>query len=236
MAYLLDGIVVGLFVLMVWMGVKNGFIKTISSVLSFVLALVLAALLAAPAASLAYDVLVEPKVLSSFGEEVQPGVEVTPQQVDEAVSQMPAFVTDLLKNIGITSGQQVLDQVEEGSVGTAQSIADQVVAPTAKAVLEPICSLVLFLVLHFVLGWLLRTLNLLAKIPLVKQANKALGVVAGAIQGLLWACFAVSLMDVLAATGLFSFLTPQVLESTLVVHWLTTVSPLGSALQSFIVS
>ena len=36
MAYLLDGIVLGLFALMVYTGIKGGFIKTISGVLTFV--------------------------------------------------------------------------------------------------------------------------------------------------------------------------------------------------------
>ncbi len=233
MAYLLDGILIVLFALMVYSGIKQGFIRTISGVLTFVLALILSALLAAPAASLAYDVLVEPKVLSSFGEDVESDG-ITAAEVDEAIRQMPPFVTDLLVKNGITTGEQVLDKVDEDASSPAQSIADQVVAPTAKAVLEPICSLILFVVLQFILGWLMRTLNLLAKIPVVKQANKALGVVAGVIKGLLWVFFAVSVMDVLAASGLLSFLTPQVMESTYLVEWLTAFNPLGSTLQSFV--
>ena len=235
MAYLLDGFLIVLFALTVLSGIKRGFIKTISGVLTFVLALVLSALLAAPAASLTYDLLVEPKVLSSFGEEVE-AEGLTAAQVDDALSQMPSFVTDLLSQNGITTGEQVLDKVDEDSASPAQNIADQVVAPTAKAVLQPICSLVLFIVLQFLLGWLLRALNLLAKIPLVKQANKALGVVAGVVQGLLWVFFAVSVMDALAASGLLSFLTPQVMESTYLASWLTTFNPLGSALQAFALS
>ena len=234
MAYLLDGIVLGLFALMVYTGIKGGFIKTISGVLTFVLALLLSAFLAAPAASLTYDLFVEPQVLSSFGEETQVG-ELTADQVSDAMNTLPPFVTNQLVKQGITSGEQVLEQVDEESPSLAQSISDEVVAPTVMAVLEPICSLVLFFVLQFILGWLMRTLNLLTKIPVLKQANKALGIVAGIIKGVLWAFFAVSLIDVLAASGLFTFLTPEVVESTLLVAWMATISPLGSALQAFLI-
>lgn len=235
MAYLLDGILIVLFALMVLSGIKRGFIKTISGVLSFVLALILSALLAAPAASLVYDAFVEPKVLSSFGEDAEAG-EITADQVNDALAEMPPFVIEQLNNHGITTGQQVLDRVDEKPESMAQGIADQVVAPTAKAVLEPICSLLLFILLNFVLGWIFRALNLLAKFPLVKQANKLLGVVAGVAQGLLWVFFAVSVMDVLASTGLFTALTPEVLDSTHIVAWITGFNPLGSALQSFVIS
>lgn len=235
MAYLLDGIVLGIFALMVFLGIKRGFIKTISGVLSFVLALILSSLLAAPAASLAYNVIIEPKVLSSFGEDVEAG-EVTAADVNEALGEMPAFVTDQLSNQGITNGEQVLDKVDEGSTSIAQSISDQVVAPTAKAVLEPICSLILFIVLRFVLGWALKALNLLAKIPGIKQVNKVLGVIAGVVQGLLWVFFAVFVMDVLASTGLFSSLTAETIESTILIEWLTAINPMGSAFQSFLIS
>lgn len=233
MAYLLDGIVLGLFALMVYTGIKNGFIKTISSVLTFVLALLLSALLAAPAASLTYDLFVEPQVLSSFGEETKVG-DLTAEQVSDAMNKLPPFVTNQLVNQGITTGEQVLEQVDEQSPSLAQSVSDEVVAPTVMAVLEPICSLVLFFVLQFVLGWVMRALNLLTKIPVLKQANKALGVVAGILKGVLWAFFAVSLIDVLAASGLFTFLTPQVVESTMLVAWLATISPLGSTMQAFL--
>lgn len=232
MAYLLDGLLLLIFAWMVMMGIRRGFVRTISAVLSFVLALILSSVLAAPAASLAYDTLVEPKVLSSFGEEAEEGI--TADQVNDALGQMPAFVTDQLKNQGFLSGEQVLNEVEDKSISVAQGISDQVVAPTVKVVLEPICSLVLFIVLHFLLGWLLRVLNLLTKIPGIKQANKVLGVVAGVLQGLLWVFFTVTLMDVLAATGLFSFLTPEVIEASLLVDLLTAINPLGSAIQSFL--
>ena len=47
MAYLLDVIALALFALMVFLGYRRGFIRTVSGVLSFVLALVLSSMLAA---------------------------------------------------------------------------------------------------------------------------------------------------------------------------------------------
>ena len=40
-------------------------------------------------------------------------------------------------------------------------------------------------------------------------------------------------MDVLASTGLFSFLSAEIIESTLLVEWLTAINPMGSAFQAF---
>jgi len=133
------------------------------------------------------------------------------------------------QNLG--NGEAVLEQAGDGKTTLAQSVSDKVVAPKIKPVLELICSVILFLVLLFVLGWLLRVLGLLAKIPGIKKVNKWLGVVAGVAQGLLWVFFAVQIIDILAATGWISWLTPEVVDSTLLVSWLDSVSPMGAALK-----
>ena len=227
MAYVLDLILVGLFALMVFMGIKRGFIKTIAGVVTFILALVLSAVLAAPTASLVYDAFIEPKVISAFGEEVKG--DLTAAQVDEALAEMPAFITDRLGN-----GEEVLEQADDASESMAQSISDQVIAPTAKKILEPICSLLLFIVLRIIIGLILRALDLLAKIPGLKQLNKALGIVAGVVQGILWMFVAVAVMDVLAAMGLF--VTEEMLNSSILVPVLTSINPMGSILQAFVQS
>ena len=235
MAYLLDGIILGLFLLMVYLGVKRGFLKTLTGVLSFVLTLLLTSLLAAPTASLAYDLFIEPTVLSSFGEEAQTG-QLTPEQMTAALNEMPSFVRGQLIRQNLVTGEAVLNQVEGTPPSAAQAVSDQVIAPATKTVMEPVCSLILFLLLNPLVGWALKVLNILTKIPGIKQVNKTLGVVAGVAQGITWVFFAVLLIDVLASAGWIATLTPQVVEESLLVNWLTTINPMGSTIADLFVA
>lgn len=234
MAYLLDGVILGLFLLMVYLGVKRGFLKTLTGVLSFVLALLLTSLLAAPTASLAYNLFIEPAVLSSFGEEAQTG-QVTPEQMTAALNEMPSFVRGQLIRQNLVSGEAVLNQVEGEPASAAEAVSQQVIAPATKTVLEPVCSLILFLLLHPVMSWALKALNLLTKIPGIKQVNKSLGVVAGVAQGITWVFFAVLLIDVFAAAGVIATLTPQVVDQSVLVSWLVSINPMGSTVAKLFV-
>ena len=66
----------------------------------------------------------------------------------------------------------------------------------------------------------LRALDVVAKLPVLKQLNGLLGVAAGAVQGLLWVLFAVAALRLVADMGWIDALTPAVLEDTVLVRYL----------------
>ena len=97
-------------------------------------------------------------------------------------------------------------------------------APLADAIapqtsLEPpvvrlMCSVVLFTLVYVLMAFLLRSLNIVAKIPLIKQLNKVLGLAVGTVSGVLWVLFAVGVLHTLAQVGWLTFLTPATMEKT----------------------
>ena len=234
MAYLIDGIIVALFALSVFVGYKRGFIKTIAGIVAFVAAAILALLLCGPVASLAYDNLVEPAVLESVTAD---GVGSMESRVDAALESMPGFVTNLLANSGIHTGADVLDRmdVSEGAASLAQQISVNVVKPIALPLLELIATLVLFIVAYILLRILLSVLDVVAKLPVLKQLNNVLGLAAGALSGVLWVLFAVSLMQVAAAISGPDFAINQaVLSDATVAQWVIRMNPVGGVLQDAI--
>ena len=68
----------------------------------------------------------------------------------------------------------------------------------------------------------------------MEKINKWAGLIAGAIQGLLWVLFAVSVLELLIASGLIEALTPALVEDTLLVSWLSGINPFGSVLKDFL--
>ena len=84
---------------------------------------------------------------------------------------------------------------------------------------------------------LLKLLDLLAKLPLLKQLNKTLGVVAGLLQGILWVLLIATFLQAVVETGLFAVINQELLESTILVEWLCQVNPLGQyMMELFVVS
>ena len=73
MAYLLDGAILVLFLVMVVIGSRRGFIKTIAGVVAVVVALVLASMLGGPVSDFVYEHSVEPAVIKAIDAQVGEG-------------------------------------------------------------------------------------------------------------------------------------------------------------------
>lgn len=230
MAYIIDGVVILIFLLAIVIGSKRGFIKTMSGVLSFAAALVVAMLLKGAVAELVYNLAVEPPLLASLEEQLA-GVGTEIQNLENAFNSLPGLVKNLLVQVGVQDVDSLTQTMKLGADGSlAQSIAD-VVRSVVMPVLEAVCMLVLFILAHIVASLLLRVLDVLAKLPLLKQVNKSLGAVAGIISGVLWVLLAVSVVQIVAALGSAdSAINMAVLNDTILTNWLVSVNPLSAAL------
>lgn len=230
MAYILDGVVILIFLLAVIIGNRRGFIKTMSGVLAFVAALVVSYLLSGLVAELVYTTMLEPSLIASLQEQMA-GVGTEMQNITKAFESLPPLVKNLLGQSGVLSVDDLAQAMKIGADGSlVQAVAD-VVRSVVLPVLETVCSLVLFILAYIAARLLLRVLDVVAKLPLLKQVNKSLGTVAGIISGVLWVLFAVSVVQVAAALGTAdSLINMQVLNDTLLTNWLVGVNPLGAAL------
>ncbi|MBQ8752042.1 MAG: CvpA family protein [Clostridia bacterium] len=233
MAYLLDGAIILVFLLAIWIGYKRGFIKTMAGLIAFIVAAVVAMLLSGPIAQAIYDSSVEPTVVSTISShlEVSDSLEAG---VDSALEKLPGFVTNALANSGIASGADVMSKLTgvEEDIPLAQKVADHVVQPIVVPLLKVICTLLLFIVVYVVASIVLKVLDLVAKLPILKELNQGLGVLAGAVSGILWVFFLVSVLQVLGAAGAVDGVINQaVINDTVVTNWLIGINPASSMLQ-----
>ena len=219
MAYVLDALLIVLFALCVYLGWRRGLIKTASGLIALAAAVAVSVLLSGPVAELVYDKAVEPAVVSALEEQIQDNTVPVAQQVDNALEQMPGFITALLAGRGLDSGEAILDglRVEEMGASVAEGIAQQVVAPLVCPLLEGLCAILLFVLVYMAALLLLRVLDLVARIPFIKQLNRGLGLVAGVCSGALWVIFAVGVITTLTYLCWIPALTPEVLEGTLLI-------------------
>lgn len=236
MKYIIDGLLVLLFVLLIWVGHRRGFIKTVAGVVTFVAALVLASMLSGPVSGFVYDTFVEKSVVTTLTEHVGESSPAA-DTLDSALASLPAFVTNRLAVNGLDSGAAILGHISGTAEGetVAQSIAGQVIEPVVLPLLKALSMMLLFLILLIALTLVFKMFDLVAKLPLLKQLNKGLGFVAGVAQGALWVLLVATVLQLVAEVGWLDFLTPALLKETVVLRWLNTVNPLTSALRELIV-
>ena len=232
---ILDLLIVALITVMILLGRRRGFIKTVSGVVVFVAALMLSTTLSAPVSGFLYDTFVEPPVLEELTVQVGEGSPAA-AQLDAALERMPAFVTGRLSAGGVDSGAAILERLSGAQEGetVAETIARQVVEPVVLPLMKAVSTLLLFLILLIVLTIVVKAVDLVAKLPLLKQLNKSLGVVAGLAQGLLWSFVLVTVLQLAANAGWFDFLTPAVLDKTLLFRWIDSINPMTTALREII--
>lgn len=227
MSYLFDALLVALFALCVWIGWSRGFIKTISGLIALAAAVIVAATFSAPIANAVYTDSVEPAVMSTLEEHINNEVLPSEEELDTAIEKMPALVVTLLETKNIGSGEAILAQVEDVDAGksAARTITDRVITPIVLPLLQMLCSVVLFLVTYLIASIVLRVLDLVAKLPVLKQLNSTLGVVAGALTGAMWVIFAARILFTLAWLGVVAWLSPEIMEQTWIASFANGLIP-----------
>ncbi len=236
MKYLLDAVVILIFLLCVFIGHKRGFIKTVTGIVAFLAALAVSALLSGPVAGLVYDKAVEPSIVETVNTQIeQPGGTVI-ENLDSAYQSLPDVVKNLLAQVGIEDVDDLAQTMPMGTNTPISESVNAVIEPLLLPLIKALCSLLLFFIVYIAAGIALRVLNVVAKLPLLKQVNKTLGLVGGIVSGALWALLAVTAIQVLAATGAADgAVTLQTIGETTVVNWIADINPLGGALQELLI-
>lgn len=228
MAYILDGVVILIFLIAISVGYRRGFIKTVAGMVALLAALAVAMLLGQPVAEFVYDKTVEPTVIAAVEEQVA-GDGATIGSMNRVLDSLPGFVQNVMGNVGITTGEDVLTKLTGQTTDTlAEQVSANVVRPVVVPLLRVLCILVLFLLAYIGASLLFKVLNVVAKLPLLKQLNKSLGLISGVVSGVLWVLLVVTVIQVLAATN--TLITQQELNDSLLTNWLVGLNPLGSVL------
>ncbi len=238
MTYVLDAAVVLLFVLAVYIGHRRGFIKTVAGIAAFAVALVVASVLAAPLAGWTYDTFVEPSLVTALEEQMTAAGSNISAQIGAAYDAMPSLVQNLLAQFGVVDAG-ALEQLVWAGREEMSSSPTYLVFDAVRSVLLPfveaLCSLVLFFMTNILAAILLRALDVVAKLPLLKQVNKTLGVVGGIVSGALWVLVAVTVIQVVAAFAApTDAINLTVVNDTLLVSRLAEINPLGGTLLELI--
>lgn len=241
------GIIIDVLILLVLFlcykkGAKDGFAKTLVSLLGFVIAAVLASMLCAPISEAVYDKTMSKPIndaVSSalIGDDALDKSSVT-IAVEEGINSLPSFIRDIT---GLENKKgEIVANVNESTNATALKICDTVCESYIRPVVIKILSVIVFLLL-FVAVWLIckivaKMLKIINKLPLLGGLNKLLGGIIGLIRGVIFALVICFCIVVFTADGasIFGVITAQTVQSSLVLKTVATYNPLNLIITALI--
>ena len=188
MPYILDLIVIAVVALFVWRGAARGLVLSLCGLLAFVVAF----------AGAGPDAL-EPRFAAVIEEQLDAQIQQLPEGVDPSGDSPLSGVLEILENLGLydTVAGAVEDAVQGGMTSAAADTAAAVAASVAQSVAYRVIFAVAFALLLAAWGVLSRTLNLMARLPVLHFLNKPGGALIGVIQAFVILSVAVWLLQVL---------------------------------------
>lgn len=178
-----DIVTIAMFVYMMSVCARRGFVKTVASFVGYIAALFVAASTAKPLATMFYSAFIRPSMtrsieskLSGVQAEALPGalyqlVESLPQSLLEAAGFNKAALAGSLQGLA-----------ENGGQNAAAAIADAVVQPLVVMLLKMVLFLLIFWVAMFFVRRIVWMVGGVNRLPLIGSVNRLLGGVVGIVQ------------------------------------------------------
>ncbi len=224
MGIFLDVLVILVFGLSVFLGWKNGLIKSLTGLISFVVAIAVAAWLSTPVANWVFDSAVAPAITASIVDVQDEATQSAIQSADDLLAELPDNVRTLLTAVGIDIDETLADQIQTDSVGTlAERLVTDVFKPIIVSIFRVIAMLLLFVITCLLMSVIMWVVDKAFALPMLREANRVLGVIPGAINGVLGVILAVTVMQLLCSLGVL--ITPEAIQSSSIVSWINTINP-----------
>ena len=233
------------------LGYKEGFVKSAYSLVSWILVLVLTTCLTPLATDWVMNrTSVPAKVEEYVYEQIEKSIEEKQQEAQvQPGTQQEVKVTEgleVLEQYGIILPDQILDKLEEvqeevNIKESLESITDSAVSPVYKTLSTTITAivvkgvvsvviLILAIIVVFVVG---AMLDIVSKLPVINTANKALGIAAGAIKGIIIIWVLLAVLSFFSVTEMGRMLLAWIYESPILI-WVYENNPMLSLLFLFI--
>lgn len=186
-SYSLDILLVVVLAVTVLSSMRKGFLKCILSLICVVAAIAVAMTFSQPAAEWCYDNVLSGYIVSTVENAIEDGLDSASAAtaVNQVVDEIPDFLVTQLSGFGIdiNSVADEISSLKLSAQDTAGMISDSIIRPGVLVLLKMICFILIYLFVRFLLGFISGFINGVAKLPLLKQVNKGLGALIGAVKG-----------------------------------------------------
>jgi uncharacterized membrane protein required for colicin V production len=226
MSLLIDVIVIAAFAVCIIRGIRRGFVKSVIGIVVVIAAIFGSVQISPALATKLNDKFIRRSVVSVAMDAI-PNVEV-----DTLVSEMPPAFLKALDRFG-TESEEIKALFQDGEQEKnddqkRQMIAEKMAAPLATTISKALAFMIVFAVLYLVLFILSLVIGVVFKLPVLKTADKFLGMLLGGATGLFLAWgISIAICALLPHLSvLYENVVPEaVIENSIVVKFLGAFDP-----------
>lgn len=230
MPYVLDGIIIIIFILCVFLSVKKGFIPTAIEVAGFIAALIIAFTFSSPLTNIIYDSFIEQSVNTTVEKTIDNATDKSYAAVDTVWNKMPEFITQ--NDFFPISKEEVIKEIESKTDETNEQLAYQIsntlVKPPITKIISVLISIIILSLLSVLVKLLARNIKKIYKDTVIGDADRLLGGLLGVLKGVfvsLCFCLTVSLLLSFNKDGFLIF-RYDFINSTYIFKYLMELLPI----------
>lgn len=218
MSISLDLILLVVFALFIFLGVRRGFVRSAAQFLGSVIASALASALGGAAANWVFQTLFRDALIERVGRSIESiGASSTSAALDDLMASLPDFIVRALASSGITA-----DTLEGALVGKSGEVAELVadsLAPVFTGFLKVLAVMVLFLLFMMIVRSAADLIGSVFRLPGLRQFDRILGGFFGFLLALVavWVLLAaVQVFTPMLSTEMQASLQQQLQQSILI--------------------
>lgn len=201
-------------VIFVLLGIRRGMAKTLLNIAGLITSAILAYYLSQFIAELIYNAFFKQNIVNNIETFItQQGIDKTAQNcLDTAPKWIEGLISLVIGLFGMNINQFEKEIKFDSSFSThaAQSI-ETAVGGVVKNVLAILLILVVFFILLFIIKLIIKVVSKVFLVPGIKQINKALGSITGAIEGIVFSWIAVNVFFIIADFSNSALLTNKLI-------------------------
>ena len=187
---ILDLILLLVFFAMVFFAWRRGFFVTVLRLGAWIVSIAAAGALSSALAAPVYEAFIAGPARRMIETQIDHTISSsdTAQYVQGVIAELPDALSQLAARVGGISLDSLianLDTQRFTAANAAQLLEQSIVAPIGTAVARFALAIVVFLLLMLVTRFLLRRLEKIRKLPVLKQADRIMGAALGVIKGAL---------------------------------------------------
>lgn len=232
MGWILDLLIVGIIVLMMWQCARRGFVRTVIELIGYILSLVLAFTLSSVLANFVYKTFLRAALIKTVeGQLTAAASGNVGGAVTGIFDNLPGVVSNAAAGFGVSResvAQQIEAKISQGAAEAAPAITDFIAQKILVSLLSMIFLFILFIAFMFIVRILAKIINKAFSIPVLGTANRLLGAGIGIFKGLVLVIVlttVISLILPLTRDGIW-FITPEAVDKSLLFGPISNLSPL----------
>lgn len=204
MPYLADAVIVVIFLLFIFLGVKRGFVRSVLDLVGTLAAMLVSMWFSGIAAQWVFSTFLQESLTRQVAEALQAAPAA--DAADAVLSVVPEILRGGLEAFGITS--DAINQAVAGTSGQAAAAVVAVLSPMVVSVLRGLFALVLFVFLLVIFRILSGVVCRIFRLPVLRQLDKGLGILLGVAQAAL-----ITVLLCFCAQALISVSSPWLVET-----------------------